>query len=336
LSLSARDSVLLTVPMFHVNGWGVPYASAMCGAKLVLPGAELSGESLYSLMRNEQCTFSLGVPTVWFGFFDYVEAHRHKLDLSKIRLQRVVVGGAAAPRTLVEKFHEFFGTFLIQAWGMTETSPLASIGNLLAKHSGLTLSERYDIQCKQGRPIYGVEIEVFDIAEKPVSHDGKSMGELKVRGPWVVSSYFGNPSGSALDSQGWLATGDVAVIDGDGYVQITDRSKDVIKSGGEWISSIDLENTAMAHPGIREAAVIGVPHSKWQERPLLIVVANPGYQLTSEEVLSFLSDRVVRWWLPDEVVFLERLPHTATGKLQKMKLRETFRNYRLASDLGKR
>jgi len=332
LGLGARDCVLLSVPMFHVNAWGIPYAAAMCGARLVLPGSGLSGERLYAHMVNEGCTLSLGVPTVWLGFFQYLEQNRASLDLSRLRLQRVVVGGSAAPRAIIEKFERELGVFVIQAWGMTETSPLATIANLLPKHEGQPLEQRFDVQCRAGRPIYGVEVEIFDAAGRPLPHDGQQMGELRVRGHWVLSGYYGNEAGSALDADGWFSTGDVALIDPDGYLQITDRSKDVIKSGGEWISSIDLENAAVGHPKVREAAVIGVHHSKWQERPLLIAVCKPGESVEAQELLQFMSGRVARWWLPDDVVFVDELPHTATGKLLKTRLREQFKAHRLPTD----
>ncbi len=332
LALCARDSVLLAVPMFHVNAWGIPYASAMCGAKLVLPGAALSGERLYALIRDEACTFSLGVPTVWLGLFQYIDQNRTSLNLQDLQLKRVVIGGSAAPRTIIERFEHDLGAFVIQAWGMTETSPLATISNLLPRHVGQPLAKRFDIQSRQGRAIFGVEIEIFDADNHPLPHDGKHVGELRVRGPWVLSAYYGSAPGSALDAEGWFSTGDVAYIDTDGYVQITDRSKDVIKSGGEWISSIDLENMALGHPKVREAAVIGVTHSKWQERPLLIVVPKPGEAPTSDEILDYMKDRVARWWLPDEVVFVDELPHTATGKLLKTQLRDQFKQHRLVTD----
>jgi fatty-acyl-CoA synthase len=334
LALTARDCVLLAVPMFHVNAWGVPYAAAMCGARLVLPGSGLTGERLFALMRDEGCTFSLGVPTVWLGLFHYIEQQGAALDLSALRLRRVVVGGSAAPRAIIEKFEHLLGVFVIQAWGMTETSPLATIANLLPRHDGVALDERFAVQSRQGRAIYGVEVGVFDGDGRRLPHDGVSVGEIRVRGPWVLSGYYGNPADTALDEAGWFATGDVALIDPDGYVQITDRSKDVIKSGGEWISSIDLENAAMGHPKVREAAVIGVPHSKWQERPLLIVVPKPGEAITGPELIDFLAGRVARWWLPDDVVFVDTLPHTATGKLLKTRLREDFRGHRLPTDRG--
>lgn len=332
LALCARDSVLLSVPMFHVNAWGIPYASAMCGAKLVLPGSGLTGDRLYAHMIKEGCTFSLGVPTVWLSLFQYIEQNSQNMDLKALKLKRVVVGGSAAPRAMIEKFENLLGVFVIQAWGMTETSPVATVANLLPKHHGIDVQARFDVQARQGRAIFGVEVAVFGAEGQRLPHDGKSVGEIRVRGPWVLSGYFGSEAGSALDSEGWFSTGDVAYIDPDGFVQITDRSKDVIKSGGEWISSIDLENAAVGHPSVQEAAVIGVAHSKWQERPLLIVIKKPNQELTAQELLAFLSERVARWWLPDDVVFVDELPHTATGKLLKTKLRERFKDYKLSTD----
>lgn len=333
LAISARDSVLLVVPLFHVNAWGVPYAGAMCGAKLVLPGPHLSGENIYRLLRDERCNFSLGVPTVWLGLFDYIERHRASLDLSEIVLKRLIVGGSAAPRAMIQKFEELLGAYVIHAWGMSETSPLATIGTLLDKHRDLALPQRYDVQAKQGRAIYGVEIEIFGEDGQPLPHDGKAFGDLKARGPWVASGYY-RADGDATDAAGWFPTGDVATLDADGFVQITDRSKDVIKSGGEWISSIDLENAAVGHPDVQEAAVIGVAHPRWQERPLLVIVPKAGTQPTREDILAFMADKVVKWWMPDDVVFVDTLPHTATGKLQKLKLREQFRSYQLPTDVA--
>ncbi len=332
LQLSARDSVLLVVPLFHVNAWGVPYAGAMCGAKLVLPGPGLSGENIYRLLREERCNFSLGVPTVWLGLFDYIERNRACLDLSDIRLQRVVVGGSAAPRAMCEKFETLFGAYLIQAWGMTETSPLATIGQLLDKHAGLPLAGRFDLQARQGRAIYGVEIEIFGEDGRPLPHDGKAFGDLGARGPWVASGYYRAEGGPVVDAEGWFPTGDVATIDPDGFVQITDRSKDVIKSGGEWISSIEIENVAVAHPDVQEAAVIGVAHSRWQERPLLLILPKTGRTPTRDQILGFLTGKIARWWMPDDVLFVESLPHTATGKLQKLRLREQYGAHTLPTD----
>lgn len=330
LRLSSADSVLLVVPLFHVNAWGVPYAAAMCGAKLVLPGPMLDGKSLFELAVREECNFSLGVPTVWLGFFKYID-ETPGIDVSRLKLERVVIGGSAAPRAIIERFQRDHGVFVIHAWGMSETSPLASIGNLLPKHKILSAEEQVGIQVKQGRAIYGVELRIIGEDKAPLPQDGSVSGDLLVRGPWVTSGYFKGEGGDVLDEEGWFATGDVATIDSDGYVQITDRSKDVIKSGGEWISSIDLENAAVAHPCVQEAAVIGLPHPKWQERPLLIIVTKQGKSVTRDEILSFLSGRVAKWWLPDDVVFVDELPHTATGKLQKTKLRERFRSYTLSA-----
>ncbi len=334
LALSSKDCVLLSVPMFHVNAWGMPYASAMCGAKLVLPGPNVTGERLFAHMVHEGATMSLGVPTVWLGFFQYLDQHSDTLDLKALKLNRVMVGGSAAPMAIIRKFQEMLGVFVVTAWGMTETSPVATVGNLLGKHQDISLEDRYQVQVLAGRPMYPIEVEVFDAEGRPQPHDGQQVGELRVRGPWVLSGYFGHAPGSALDAEGWFSTGDVANMNADGYVQITDRSKDVIKSGGEWISSIDLENAAVGHPQVQEAAVIGVFHSKWQERPLLVVVPKVGEKPTPDALLAFLQDRVARWWLPDDVVFVDELPHTATGKLLKTKLREQFKHYKLPTDTG--
>jgi len=326
--LGRTDSVLLVVPLFHVNAWGIPYASAMCGAKLVLPGPKLDGKSLFELAVEEECTFSLGVPTVWLGFFKHID-DTPGLDVSKLKLERVVVGGSAAPRAIIERFRRDHGVFVLHAWGMSETSPVATIGNLLPAHESLPVDGQIDIQAKQGRPVYGIDIKITGEDGSDLPMDGSVSGDLKVRGPWVTKGYFKGEGGDVLDADGWFATGDVAKIDAEGYVQLTDRSKDVIKSGGEWISSIDLENAAVGHPAVQEAAVIGLPHPKWQERPLLIVVRKPGAEASREELLDFLSTRVAKWWLPDDVAFVDELPHTATGKLLKTKLRDQFRNHAL-------
>jgi fatty-acyl-CoA synthase len=328
LGLSSAESALLVVPMFHVNAWGMPYAGAMCGAKLVMPGAGLDGKSVYELMKDEQVTLALGVPTVWLMLFNHVDAA--KLDPKKdLVLKRAVIGGSAAPRAMSERFEQQFGTFVVHAWGMTEMSPLGTVCNLLPKHRDYSFEQRLDLQGKQGRTIFGVELKITDDDGKSLPRDGVAFGHLMVRGPWVTAGYFKGEGGQILDANGFFDTGDVATIDADGYMQITDRSKDVIKSGGEWISSIDLENAAMSHPGVAEAAVIGVAHPKWQERPLLVVVKRAGQDPTREDLLTFLEDKVAKWWLPDDVAFVNELPHTATGKLQKMKLRESFKGYRL-------
>jgi acyl-CoA synthetase (AMP-forming)/AMP-acid ligase II len=314
--------------MFHVNAWGTPYAGAMSGAKLVLPGPALDGKSVYDLMRDEKVTLALGVPTVWLMLFGHVDAAG--LDPKRdLVLRRVVIGGSAAPRSMCERFADAFGAFVVHAWGMTEMSPVGTVCNLLPKHAGFTAEQVLDLQKKQGRPIYGVELKITDDAGRRLPHDGVAFGHLMVRGPWITRGYFRGEGGEVLDGEGFFDTGDVATIDPDGYMQITDRSKDVIKSGGEWISSIDLENAAMGHPGVAEAAVIGVPHEKWQERPLLVVVRKAGQEVTRDEMLRFLGGKVAKWWLPDDVAFVAELPHTATGKLQKTKLRVQFRDYLL-------
>ena len=329
LALTARDSILLATPLFHVNAWGVPFAAAMCGAKLVLPGTGLDGRSLYELMRAERVTFSLGVPTLWFGLLDYVESALDDRQRSSLSLQRVLCGGAAPPLALIERLEQLLRVQLIQAWGMTETSPLATLCRPLAKHDGLDPTARRQLHSLQGRPLFGVQLRLEDETGRELPHDGRAVGELKVRGPWVASGYFKHEADTAVDAAGWLATGDVARIDADGFLQLTDRSKDVIKSGGEWISSIDLENAAVAHPAVAEAAVIAVAHPKWQERPLLLVKTLPGQTLERDAMLDYLAGKVPRWWLPDDVVVVDQLPHTATGKLLKTELRRQYRDYLL-------
>ncbi len=329
LNLGSADSALVIVPLFHANAWGVPYGACMSGAKLVFPGPALDGKSVYELLRDEKCNFSLGVPTVWLAFFQYIDANPGLDAKADIKLERCVIGGSAAPRAMIERFARQFNCFVIHAWGMTEMSPLGTTGNLLKKHADLPLEKRLDVQAKQGRTVYGVEIKITDDEGKELPRDGKAFGDVKVRGPWITAGYFKGEGGNVLDKEGWFTTGDVATLDSDGYMQITDRSKDVIKSGGEWISSIDLENAAVGHPAVQEAAVIGVFHAKWQERPLLLVIKKPGQEVTREELLAFLEDKVAKWWLPDDVVFVTELPHTATGKLLKTKLREQFKDHKL-------
>ena len=327
LAIGAHESVLLVVPMFHVNAWGMPYAGAMSGARLVMPGPALDGRSVYELMRDERVTLALGVPTVWLMLQQYVEAAGLQ-PLQDLCLRRVVIGGSAAPRAMSERFATQFGAFVVHAWGMTEMSPLGSVCNLLPRHAGLSPEQRLALQEKQGRAVYGVEMKIVDDgAELP--HDGQAAGHLLVRGPWITRAYYREEGASNVDGDGFFDTGDVATIDANGYMQITDRAKDVIKSGGEWISSIALENAAIAHPAVAEAAVIGAAHDKWQERPLLIVVRKAGQELSREAMLDFLRDRVATWWLPDDVAFVDELPHTATGKLHKLRLREQFKDYRL-------
>jgi acyl-CoA synthetase (AMP-forming)/AMP-acid ligase II len=326
LNLSARDVVMPVVPMFHVNAWGLPYSCALAGAKLVLPGAGMDGASLYELLEQERVTVSAGVPTIWLGLLNHVK----QKGLKFTTFNRTVIGGSACPPTMIQTFQEEFGVHVLHAWGMTEMSPLGTVCTLKAKQTELPAQGRYAIQNKQGRPIFGVEMKIVDDTGKELPRDGKAFGDLLVRGPWICDQYFKGEGGDPL-RDGWFPTGDVATLDPDGFMQITDRSKDVIKSGGEWISSIDLENTAMAHPAVAEAAVVGVRHPKWDQRPLLLVVRKQGAQLTREEMLAFFEGRVAKWWMPDDVVFLDGLPHTATGKLLKTKLRDDFKDYKLPS-----
>lgn len=329
LNLGSADSALVIVPLFHANAWGVPYGACMSGAKLVFPGPALDGKSVFELLRDEKCNFSLGVPTVWLAFFQYIDANKD-IDVKKdILLERVVIGGSAAPRAMIERFAKQMDCFVIHAWGMTEMSPLGTTGNLLKKHASLPLEKRLDVQSKQGRTVFGVEIKITDDTGKELPRDGVAFGDVKVRGPWITKGYFKGDGGNVLDADGFFTTGDVATLDADGYMQITDRSKDVIKSGGEWISSIDLENAAVGHPAVQEAAVIGVFHAKWQERPLLLAIKKPGQDVSKEELLTYLEDKVAKWWMPDDVVFVTELPHTATGKLLKTKLREQFKDHKL-------
>ena len=328
MGLSSLHSLLLATPMFHVNGWGAPYAAAMCGAKLVLPGAQLDGASMYQLLKDEAVTMTLGVPTIWLALTSYVTAQG--LDPRRdLKLRRVLIGGSAAPAAQVEEFERKFDARVIHAWGMTETSPLGTTCTPKARHQDDTLEERVALQTKQGRPPYGVEMKIAGEDKVALPRDGQSSGHLLIRGHWVASAYFGGDGGPLLDEDSYFDTGDIANLDAEGYLHITDRSKDVIKSGGEWISSIDLENAALGHPGVAEAAAIGVAHPKWLERPLLIVVRRPGATVDAAELGEYLATRVARWWLPDAIEFVSELPHTATGKLQKMRLRETYRNYRL-------
>jgi fatty-acyl-CoA synthase len=326
-AFSARDTILVVVPLFHANAWSVPFAAAMCGAKLVLPGPKLDPESLFLLMDQEQCTTAGGIPTIWLNFLAWIEANRHRLDLSRLALKRVFAGGTAPPRAMIAKFHDLLGVFLLHAWGMTETSPLVTIGAPLAKHAGLGRDAILDMQVKQGRQVYGVELRLIGPNGEALPHDGTTVGELQVRGNWIVSGYFRAEGGSITDAEGWFSTGDVATIDPDGYVQLTDRLKDVIKSGGEWISSIEIENLAVAHPDVFEAAVIAVEHPTWQERPLLIVHCKPDATPDKRAILDFLSGKIAKWWMPDDVVFVESLPHTATGKLLKTALRKQYRDH---------
>ena len=325
LGIGARAVVLPVVPMFHVNAWGLPYSGALAGAKLVFPGVALDGASLYELFEKERVTFTAGVPTVWLALLQYMQANKLKLST----LKYAVIGGSAAPPAMIEAFDKEFGVEVLHAWGMSEMSPLGTVNHPKEKHHTFSPKDLLAVRLKQGRPPFGVEMKIVDDSGKELPRDGKAFGDLLVRGPWITSGYFKGEGGQVLDRDGWFATGDVATIDPDGYMQITDRSKDVIKSGGEWISSIDLENAAMAHPAVAEAAVIGIAHPKWDERPLLIVHRKPDASIDKKELIEFLGSKVAKWWLPDDVQFVEAIPHTATGKILKTKLRETFKDYKL-------
>jgi 3-(methylthio)propionyl---CoA ligase len=324
LDLSARDVVLPVVPMFHVNAWGLPYSCALVGAKMVFPGPHLDGKSLYEQFEAEGVTMSAGVPTVWLGLLNYVK--ENKLRFST--LKRTVIGGSACPPAMIRAFQDEYGVQVLHAWGMTEMSPLGTVTTFKAKHDQWTKDQRDALQSKQGRAIFGVDMRIVDENGAELPWDGKAFGDLQVRGPWVIKGYFKGEGGDPL-SDGWFPTGDVATMDADGYMQITDRSKDVIKSGGEWISSIDLENIAMAHPKIAEAAVIGIRHPKWDERPLVVAVKKKDQEVTREELLKHFEGKIAKWWMPDDVVFVAELPHTATGKLSKLTLRQQFKDYRL-------
>src|SRR5215831_10631266 len=327
---SARDIVCPVVPLFHACGWAVAYTAPMNGVKLVLPGPRLDGSSLYELFEAEGVTISLGVPTVWLAFEAYLSAAGRRCST----LRRVVSGGSAVPRSLIEAF-ERHGVEMLHAWGMTEMSPVGTTAALKARHLGLSKEAQLAVKSKQGRPIFGVELKILDEAGGVQRHDSKSMGELLVRGPWIVSGYFDDAEAStaAVEKDGWFHTGDVATIDADGYMQITDRSKDVIKSGGEWISSIDLENAAVAHDDVAEAAVIAVPHPRWGERPLLIVAPAAGRNPDRDGLIALLAREFPRWMRPDDVVIVPELPHTATGKVMKARLREMFRKHKITRSL---
>ena len=325
LNLSARDAILPVVPMFHVNAWGIPYGAAMTGAKLVFPGPALDGKAVYELIEAEGVTMAAGVPTVWLMLLNHMKAHGLKFGAMK----RTVIGGSACPPAMITSFRDDYGVTVLHAWGMTEMSPLGTVCNLKLKHLASDAEARLAVQVKQGRAVFGVEMRIVDPEGKELPWNGVATGDLHVKGPWILSSYFKGEGGDPLVG-GWFPTGDVASIDPDGFMQITDRSKDVIKSGGEWISSIDIENVAMAHPAVAMAACIAVPHPKWDERPLLVVVRKPGADVSREELLAFYEGKVARWQVPDDVAFVEAIPLGATGKIQKNKLRELFRDHRLA------
>jgi fatty-acyl-CoA synthase len=323
LGLSSTDVVLPVVPLFHANGWSLAFAAPISGVTLVLPGMKLDGPSIHELLNAHKVTCTAGVPTVWLALLQHLEQTGGTLPF----LKRVVIGGSACPRTMTQTFQDTYGVKVIHAWGMTEMSPLGSACTLIPEYADLAGDARLDIQQKQGLPPFTVEMKITDDAGRELPWDGKTFGRLKVRGPAVTKSYFKGDGGQVLDADGFFDTGDVATMDPHGYMQITDRAKDVIKSGGEWISSIDLENLAIGHPAVAEAAVIGVKHPKWDERPLLVVVLKQGQGATREEILGFMQGKIANWWMPDDVVFVPEIPHTATGKILKTALREQMKDY---------
>ena len=322
--LSSRDVVMPVVPLFHANGWSIAFSAPMAGASMVMPGMKLDGASIYEMLTAYKVSCTAAVPTIWLMLLQYLEASAGRLP----DLKRVVIGGSACPRAIAQKFQDGYGVEVIHAWGMTEMSPLGSLCTLKPEYASLTGEARLDIQQKQGHPPFMVEMKIEDDAGRPMPWDGKSFGRLMVRGPAVARAYYKGDGDGILDRDGFFDTGDVATIDPYGYMQITDRSKDVIKSGGEWISSIDLENLAVGHPKVAEAAVIGIRHPKWGERPLLVVVMKKGESIGKDDMLGYMRGKIANWWIPDDVVFVEEIPHTATGKIQKTTLRERFRDYR--------
>jgi len=330
MCISARDSILPVVPMFHVNAWGIPYSAALTGAKLVFPGPGMDGKSVYEMIENEGVTYAAGVPTVWQMLLGHMKPHGLKFST----LKRTVIGGSACPPAMIDAFRDDYGVEVLHAWGMTELSPLGTLCTLKNKHLKLPKEQQMKLLLKQGRAIYGVDMKIVNDAGDEQPHDGKAYGDLLVKGPWVVANYYkgeGDPLVTDKDGQRWFPTGDVATIDADGFMQITDRSKDVIKSGGEWISSIDIENIAVAHPAVAMAACIGVAHPKWDERPIVAVVKKPDAQVSRDELLAFYEGKTAKWQIPDDVVFVDAIPLGATGKMLKTKLREQLKDYKLPS-----
>jgi fatty-acyl-CoA synthase len=323
--LSNTDVVLPVVPMFHANAWAITFEAPMVGAKVVFPGPKLDGASVYELLESEGVTMTAAVPTVWLMLLQYLEQNNLKLSTLKM----VLIGGSACPRSMIETFEKKYGVQVVHAWGMTEMSPLGTLGTMKHAIAHLPYDKQLDYKCKQGHAPFGVEMKIVDDENRELPRDGKAFGRLKVRGPAIAKGYMGGEGKAAFDHDGWFDTGDVATLCPQGYMTITDRAKDVIKSGGEWISSIDIENFAVGHPAVAEAAVIGVYHPKWDERPLLIVVLKPGQKATRDELLAYLNGKIAKWWMPDDVVFVDEIPHTATGKIQKTTLREKFGKYQL-------
>ena len=325
MALSSRDAVMPVVPMFHVNAWGTPFSMAMTGCKVVFPGPQLDGKSLYDLIEAEQVTFSAGVPTIWQMLLMHVQSKGLRFS----SLKRTVIGGSACPPAMIDAFAAL-GVRVIHAWGMTELSPLGALSTLKLKNESLPAEEKRRLMAKQGRPVFGVDLKIIDENGEDLPHDGTTYGNLMARGNWVIERYFKFDKSAVIDG-GWFHTGDVATIDPDAFMQITDRSKDVIKSGGEWISSIDVENIAMGHPAVAMAACIGMPHPKWDERPIVVVALKPDAQLTREELLAFYEDKLAKWQIPDDVVFVDAIPLGATGKMLKTKVRQMLGDYKLPS-----
>ncbi|MBI1328366.1 MAG: long-chain-fatty-acid--CoA ligase [Alphaproteobacteria bacterium] len=325
MCLRNADTVLPVVPMFHANAWALAFAAPMVGSKLVMPGPKLDGASIYELLETEKVSLTAAVPTVWLSLLQDLEKTGNMLP----HLNRVLIGGSACPRSMIETFEKKYEVTVVHAWGMTEMSPLGTLGTLKAKMDDLPYDKKLDYKTKQGHPPFGVEMKITDDENGELPRDGKAFGRLKVRGPCVAKGYFRGDGVSSFDEAGWFDTGDVATIDPDGYMTITDRAKDVIKSGGEWISTIEIENLAVGHPAVAEAAVIGVRHPKWDERPLLVIVLKQGQSASREDILKYLDGKIAKWWMPDDVAFVSEIPHTATGKIQKITLRETFAGYRL-------
>ena len=324
-AISERDTVLQIVPMFHANGWGIPYAAVMTGARIVFTGRQLQPADIAELIQNERATFAAGVPTIWMSLYGHLQTHPH--DLSSLRM--VVVAGSAMPRQFIELYEKKYGVRFRLAWGMTETTPIATFMSIKEHLEELPDQERFDLFARHGLPVPGVEIRIVDADGQEIDWDGTTMGELQTRGPWITSGYYNDPRSDQAFQGGWFRTGDVATIDPEGYLQIMDRTKDLVKSGGEWISSVDLENAIMAHPKVMEAAVIAVFHPKWQERPLACIALHESCRgtVTKEEMLEFLSGRVAKWWLPDDIVFIDVVPKTSVGKFNKRVLREQFKDY---------
>ncbi len=322
---TSQDRVLPVVPMFHANAWAIAFAAPMVGADLVMPGAKLDGASIYEILTTEGVTTSSAVPTIWAMLLQYLEADTSR----KVpHLKRVLIGGSACPEALMRSFDEKYGVKVIHAWGMTELSPVGSAANLTPQMGSLSNDQKWALRAKQGRPQFTMDMKITDDDGKALPHDGKAVGRLKVEGIAVSKAYFKGEGGESFDAEGWFDTGDVATIDEWGFMQVTDRSKDLIKSGGEWISSIALENIAVGCEGVAEAAAIGIRHPKWDERPLLVIVKKPGAEVSKEKILEYLKDKIAKWWMPDDVAFVEAIPHTATGKISKLQLRETFKNFR--------